>query len=136
MAILGAGVKFRYAAVGTNPAVEIGEILNVEPPEVSADEIDVTTHGSPDNWREYIAGLKEGGEVTVEFIYAGNNEGQLALLSDLGGAIKKFEIVFNDGSIWSIDAFVKSYVHGVPLDDKMTGTVGLKVTGKPVFTVA
>lgn len=132
MAILGAGVALRYK---TGP-VSVGYLRNIEMPELAVDDVDVTTHADTDLWKKYIAGWKDGGEISVEFLYSKDDAGATALLSDLGGVAKTFEVVFPDSSVWEFDAYVKSYSHVAPLEDVMTGSATLKITGEPTFTPA
>ena len=44
---------------------DVAEIVELTPPSMSRDEIDVTSHQSSDGYREFISGLRDGGEVCV-----------------------------------------------------------------------
>ena len=132
MAILGAGVVFRYK---TGP-VQVGYLRNIEMPELAVEDVDITTHADTDLWKKYIAGWKDGGEISVEFLYTAADAGATALLADLGGNASTFEVVFPDSSVWEFDAYVKGFSHAAPLEDVMTGSATLKITGEPTFTPA
>ena len=36
---------------------------------MSADEVEVTSNDSPEQWKEFIAGLKDGGDISFDMIY-------------------------------------------------------------------
>ena len=44
----------------------IGEVGDISGPQLTRETIDVTTHDSPDDFDEYITGLKSSGEVTFK----------------------------------------------------------------------
>jgi predicted secreted protein len=54
----------------------IGEITELTPPAMSRDDIDVTSHSSADGYREFISGLRDGGEVTFKANWLPTNSTQ------------------------------------------------------------
>lgn len=134
-AAIGYGTILRVATPEA-PAVflELGEITAVTPPPMSRDTVDATHMQSPEKWREFIAGLKDGGEISMDlnFIPASETDVRLreAQTEDKPSPV---EIEFPNGSVWSFKAFCTGYEPDVPLDDKMTATCTWKVTGKPTF---
>lgn len=47
----------------------VGGIRDVDGPSMSSDEVEVTTNDSPQQWKEFIAGLKDGGDISFDMIY-------------------------------------------------------------------
>jgi predicted secreted protein len=133
----GFGTKFQFkaSAGGVPPAVPVGELTNISPPKLKADTIEVTSHDSPDAHREYIAGLRDGGEVAIEGNSIKDDPGQVRLLSTFqAGTADIYEIIFTDASKWEFTAVITSVETGAPHDGKISFSAGLKVSGKPVFT--
>ena len=113
----------------------IGSLTSIGGIEMSADTIDVSTHDSADGFREYVGGMKDGGEVPIEGNFANKDEGQEELLTAFeSGEVQSCIITFPDESTWEFDAIVTAYGHTEPMDDKIGFASSLKVTGKPDFT--
>lgn len=127
---------------GGNPETftTLAELTNVPPPSLSRDSIDASHQQSPDEWREFIPGMKDAGEISLEFnlIPGGPTMAEIVAEFSLSGsaAIKNRRVTFPDGSRWDFSAFVTGFEQGAPIDDKMAGTVTLKITGAPTFLQA
>jgi len=112
----------------------IAELTSISGPEISVNEIDVTSHDSPDGYMEFLPGLKDGGSVTIEGNFE-NDASQLHFqtLIDNGVAVP-MEIAFpNALATWTFDGFVTAFSTDAPHDDKIDFTATIKVTGKPVL---
>jgi len=101
--------------------------------EIRADSeaVDVTTLDAPDGCRQYVQGLKDLGEVTLEGFYQPGNQGQQKLrqLYETGEAVP-FTVTFPDGSAAVFTAFVKSHALGSAQVDGAVGfSAVLRITG-------
>lgn len=135
---IGYGTLFKSGDGGSPEAfTTLAEVTNITPPGMSRDTVDATHMESPDAWREFIAGLKDGGEVSVEmnFIANGNAAVMMAELSlDGPSAVKNRQCVFPNGSIFAFAGILTGYEPEAPIDDKMVATATFKVTGKPTLS--
>ena len=117
----------------------ISELTSISGPTISLDVLDVTSHDSADQFREFVAGLADGGEISVEgnFIDAAQANILLALLVSRD-VTTGATIVFpnTEASTWTFDCFVTGYESSEPFDDKLSFTATLKITGKPVMAAA
>jgi hypothetical protein len=108
----------------------IGSLTDISPGDREAEVIDVTTHESSDNSREFIGGLVDGGEATFSGFYNYGDDGQDAL-RDSAGADVSCMVVFSDDSVYAFPAVVKK---GTGEENGVDGVVGfsgsLKVSGK------
>jgi hypothetical protein len=132
------GTVLQYS--GATPTV-VGGLSNIGAPEITRDTIEETNHESPDGYKEFIGGLKDGGEFTVEGTFAKGDTGQAAIMAhinqDTDGGKKTIEIIFPDTSKWSASTICTKCKPG---DSPVGGSIGFsatfKVTGKPTFTEA
>ena len=130
------GTKLQIAE--TTP-ITVGSLTSINGLEVSADTIDVTTLDSTDGYREFIQGFKDGGEVSVEGyldVATGNGQKEMLDLFD-SGEVKPFEIVFPAtlNAKWAFNGIVTGFSTGASLEDPLSFSATIKVTGKPTLTV-
>lgn len=115
----------------------VAEVVNIGGPSLSADVIDVTSHDSPGAHREKIAGLLDAGEVSLElnFIPTAATQGNVSgLLRDYRNRnVRNFQLVFPGGTTWAFAALVTNYEPGANVEDKLSLSVTLTVTGQPTL---
>lgn len=125
------------AAPGTTYA-DIANVTNISGPDRKRETIDVTAHDSPDQWMEFIGGLKDGGEVSLDINYD-PAETSHSLDADFDDAVpRNYRIVILPDTIdeytWQISGIMTECGDEFPYDDKMARTVTIKVSGKPVLS--
>ncbi len=109
---------------------EIGEVFNITPGEESTDRVDVTHYKSPDRRREFVAGLIDPGEASFEINWIpGNDTDEFIRQLRTSGETRTHKIRFPNGVTVSFDAIILSYSKAIPLDDKMTATITVAVSG-------
>lgn len=114
---------------------ELVGVFNVGIPEGSTEEVEVTHYKSANKFREFIAGLRERGEFTVEMNYVPGSATDTLCQSAFGAADRRaFKIVLPDDEgqpAWEIDgeAFAKSYPRNIPLEDRITAQLNFRVSG-------
>ncbi|MDB1924060.1 phage tail tube protein [Clostridium tertium] len=127
----GLGTKIK---LDENAIANLTEISGLE---VSADTVDVTTLDSEDGYREFVGGLKDGGEVGISgFFNPETGKGQVEFLEALDtGAVKNFIIEFptSIGKKWIFKGIVTAFTTGVSLEDPLSFEGSIKVTGKPTL---
>ena len=127
-----------YGTSLTRDGHPIAELTKLSGPKKSADTIDVTNFGSPDSYREFIRGFKDGGEVGIEGNFIpGDIDGQAGLDTDYeDGTVQNFVMTFVNGTTWTFSAVVKDLGTDTPFDGKVGFSATLKVSGKPVLGVS
>lgn len=112
---------------------QIAEVISVTPPNPQADDIEVTHFKSANRRREYIPGLIEDGEGTIEINYVPGSASDILIREAINsGTLRSYRIVLPDGDTgWAIDGdvFVKGFERNIPIDDRMTATVTVRFTG-------
>lgn len=128
------GTTFKMGPTSATNAV--GSLTSIGGLDVSADTIETTSLDSADGFREFIQGLKDGGDVALEGgldkdTTANQNVIYTAFTT---GEVNKCEIGFPDGSKWAFDGIVTGISTNADLEDLVGFSSTLKVTGAPAFT--
>lgn len=112
--------------------VRITNAFNIERPSLEKEEIEVTDHDSPDGYREYIPGLKEGGNFSAELNWRPKHD-KLVMEDYESDRVWDYRIVFptSQKHAWTFPAFVTSYESELDVEEKMEAQVEWKVAGKP-----
>ena len=111
--------------------VNVGEIQNITPPGYARDAVESTHMTSPNRFREYIAGLMDAGEASIEYSYT-PAAAEVVLTAMLAG-VGSFRVTHPNGVTLTFSAIVTAWTPGIPMDDRMTGSATFKVTGRPVL---
>lgn len=139
---IGYGTLFKFGD-GASPEVftTVAEVTNIDGPGLSRSIPEATHMESPNGYREYIAGLKDGEEVTLECNFLPHHATQdpstgiLSLFED--GARTNFQVVwpqFSPDVTWQFAGVVTAFQPSTPVDDRITISVTIKITGQPDFT--
>lgn len=113
--------------------VQLDEVYAVSIPNEQVDLVDATHYQSPNKRREFIAGLVDAGEITVEMNFiAGSTTDTKIVAAKAASVARAFKIVVPAATgAWKYEgsAIVTGYERNVPLDDRMTAVMTLKITG-------
>ena len=130
------------AAFGTKMYIngyQVAELTNIGGPGVKADIIDVTSHDSPDKFREFIAGVKDGGEISIEgnFIPT-DTTGQVAAYNRLTDGVQGIFYTFFPSAVgeWLFNGQVTALENTAAYEDQLGFSATVKVTGKPILSLA
>jgi len=113
---------------------EIAEVVSIGPPGMTRDAVEKTHLKSPEQWKEFIAGLKEGGEASVGLNYVPSSTDAVVAAFDKGKG--RFQIKFPNGVTMTFAGVVTAFEPGELTNDKMTATLKIKCSGKPVLAAA
>jgi hypothetical protein len=127
---------------GTSPETytTVGNVFTGEGPGEAAEMLDFTDHSSPDGYREFKAGLNDGGEVSGELHFDMDNathDESTGLIAELQGRTEKsWRLTFPDNSTVTFTGIMSQFNPSWPVDGKQTAAFTLKVSGKPVWAQA
>lgn len=134
------GTQFQRGdgATPTEAFVTIANVTNIGGPERERETIDMTAHDSPDGWREFVGGLKDGGEISLDLNYD-PTESTHDLDDDFDDRLpRNYRLIIlpetADEHTWGIAGVMTKCGDEFPHDDKMARSVTVKVTGKPTLT--
>lgn len=129
------GARLLMAPDGITPLVAIAELTSISPPVPERGTIEVTSHDSPGQAKQFIAdGTYDPGEIQIEGFYIAGTVNDTALkLAAENGARQDFRIVVKaaTGTFDMIgECIVTSYGAGtVEIEGVQTFSATLKVTG-------
>lgn len=128
---LGYGAKIRIGRGAVPTWTEILGPGDFDMPTGEADEVDVTSHSSPNKTKEYIPGLQDNGTmaVPVDWVPESDQDMLLRYLRQTGEIIQ-VEITPAGAATPEIYAgFVKGYGRSAPVQGKATGTLTFRING-------
>lgn len=139
------GSKLGYLNTSSPPSyVYIAELQTIQRTGSKSDLVDVTNMESIGGYREYLATLRDAGDVSFSGNYIPNDATQQDLQTLFDGAtLSEWEIVLPPApaqgfetslGTWSFSAYVQSNDYDMPHDKEGKISGKLKITGKPVFT--
>lgn len=108
----------------------IPEVKTIDGPSGQAPEIDVTDLTS--TAREFVLGLEDEGEITLEVNYIPKNVRHAALRADKNsGTARNYRITFTDSpaTTWTFSAIVKGLTISNAVDSTTTASIALRLTG-------
>jgi len=117
----------------------IGSATDISGPSREREAIEVTAHDSPDQYREFVKGLKDGGEVEITVNYDPNETTHEDLDDDFENDLNlNYQVIIFPGTAdewtWDFEGLITGVGDEFPHDDKMERTVTVKISGKPVLT--
>lgn len=113
----------------------IANVTSITAPGLARDTVETTAHDSPDQYREFLGGLKDPGEVSADVNYDPSAHDSFVDDLDTTDPIN-YQITFPDGTIWEFGALLTGFEASAPMDDKLGASLTWKVTGKPTITPA
>ncbi|RTL07310.1 hypothetical protein EKK58_02025 [Candidatus Dependentiae bacterium] len=123
-------------ADGAEVFTAIAEVRSLSGPNMSAAVIDVTNMESQNRTREFITSLIDPGELTFDLNFLPGNAGQQGLFDDMvAGTRRNFKITWSDedASTWTFAGLVTSFQPSSALEEALTASLTVKVTGLPVW---
>ncbi|MDP2363718.1 MAG: phage tail tube protein, partial [Ignavibacteria bacterium] len=116
---------------------KILELTNITGPSESRETIDITSHDSTDRYKEFVAGVASGGEVSLEGNFIkGDINGQIKFHADIQSGTKRTGYIVMPmavGGSLLFEAHAKGFAPAFPYEDKIGVSGSLEVTGKPTL---
>lgn len=134
---IGYGSKLYMVDYSQSPTalVELAEILEITPPNQQDDLIEATHMQSPNRTKEYILGLTEPGETAFVMHHVPGSASEDLIFANRARARQvpplssTCRLVFPNGVYWEFEALPRGYEPSTPINDRMTVSVTMQVTG-------
>jgi len=128
-------VKSGYGSVFTWNVTAVPECKSADVGGIKLDMLDASNMDSPDQFREYLVGFRDGGQIQLAGNWIGT-AGQSALKTDLDSGTKRaFTLAIGSSAVTTIsgNAFVEGLSIDVKHDALLSFSATLRITGKPTF---
>jgi predicted secreted protein len=114
---------------------QLAEVQTIQRSGSKSDLVDVTNMQSTGGYREKLATLRDGGEVSFTANYIPDDTTQISLQTLFDDAtLRNWEIVLPQGKgQWNFAAYVSSNDYDLPFDKEGKISAKLTITGKPTF---
>lgn len=133
---IGYGTVLRLALASAPTAFTyIREVFDITPPSQTDENVKASHFQSPNRTHEYIAGWTEPGEASAQMNYVPGSATDLFLISIKGKALIA-QVIFPNGVRIQFNCTRGAYETAIPNEDRMTATLGLKVSGDPTQSAA
>lgn len=109
----------------------VAEVTKITPPQYQREAIEATHQGSPNGYKEYIAGLLDASTVTVEINYVPSASDPIIAAMQAG--VGQFRITFPNNVTCTFSGVITEYSPETPIDDKMSATISIMPSGRPVW---
>jgi hypothetical protein len=114
----------------THDGANIEEVLSVGGVGKTNDLIDVTNFDSAAGTKEYIAGLADGSEVSIECNYLESAAGQTALVADVDAqATAAFVLTYNSAVTYTFNAACMGYQITPSVSEQNKISFTIKISG-------
>ena len=119
----------------------IGEVVSISGPTYSRTTIETTNLKSTGDFRTYMKGVSDAGELSVQVQFDAGDAGHIKIMAELevvvNTTLKQFILTLNDdatGSTWTGNGILaKCDFGGIDIDGRVTADLTIKLTGKPAF---
>ena len=133
---------------GTTPGVmdgfeTVAEQVNISGPNFTSDDVEVTSHDSPDSTKEFIPALMDTGAISFDGNFIPSDAMQQQLITDqVNRTVSDWRIVLPDATDyanrtkWSFEGYIKTLDFSYPTPTQMTINGTMKLAGAAIFASA
>ncbi|WP_397586678.1 phage tail tube protein [Sphingobium fuliginis] len=127
----GSTVSFK---IGAAAAALLGQVTAIGLPNPQIADVEATHFQSPDRAREYIPGLKDNGEITIGINYDAGSATD-TVVNDAMAETAPIEVTISIPTVsgtnqeFTFPGIVKGYEKAIPIDDRQTATITIRVAG-------
>jgi predicted secreted protein len=128
------GTKFQVESATPGTFTDVAHVTNITLPAIERETLDVTAHDSASGYMEFLGGLKNGGEMSIEVNYDPTVHDDLTAHMDDSDPLN-YKVLF-PGSLgsWTFTAVMTGFAPEAPYDDKLTAEISFQVSGKPTLS--
>lgn len=117
--------------------LKIAHLTSIGEIGIESEEVDVTDLDSDGDFKEYMAGTKDAGEVSI----AGNihDETLVEKMMSLANSrsVEPWKVEYPSGATWTFKGFIKAFKDGEKTSDGIASfTATIRISGAPVYTPA
>lgn len=129
------GTTLKAFDVLTDYAYEtVAYVTDIQAPGLGLDALDTSQHATTSGARTAVAGLLDPGELTLDILWDPSAATHDLLIDLLTGRTSSlFQITYPDATVDNFQGYVTGFEPGAPFDELLSGTVNLRMTGRPLI---
>lgn len=128
------GSAYKVWSLTTASWLTVGGIKSLTAPDLSAEEIDASSHDSP-VYREYINGFRDAGEISIEFAWHNSIE-QNYLRDNLGSIGATHRVEYSDGTKFNVTGVIKGFSIKADPTSELIATISIKLTSPITWAIS
>jgi predicted secreted protein len=141
LAVHAKGTLLQVEEVTPDVFTTIAEVKSIAGPNLQGATIDVTTHSTAGNYREFKANIIDPGALDFDVNYVGGDTKHKQLLADIGNQTEReYKLVTKDLPAASVSFRMTCQVTGMnfnfPVDNVQTARVTLKIINPPALPIS
>lgn len=128
--------SFGFGATLNIGGFTLSDMTSIGGPGFSADTLDTTTHDSSNNFRTFIKGLIDAGELSVDAYYDYDKNGYTMSVMLATTTLQSVTLVMPttpSKTTFYCNGHVTGYEPITPIDDLIGMSITVKISGKPVI---
>lgn len=134
MSVKGFGIKLQFTTDSGTTWTDTGAVEDANPPASSKDTYETTHHGTPNGIKEFMGGLVDTGEASIDVQYDMANTGHIELRTRANTAHEApqdYRFVWGDtgATIDEFSAICTNFAPQSPIDNKVLATISFKLSG-------
>lgn len=115
--------------------LKIANLTSIGEIGVESEEIDTTDLDSVGGYKEFIAGSKDAGEVSISGNIKDETNVEKMLALAESQSLEDWMVTYPSGAKWEFKAFIKSFKDGEKsVDGLATFSATLRISGRPIYT--
>jgi len=128
--------KSAFGSILKRVATAVAELTSITVGGQKVNLIDVSNMDSASGFNEFIAGMADGGEFSIEGNFLNTGQQALVISDHQGKTLTSWVVLLGATPTVTITAncFVTALDFIAKFDDKLSFSATLKVTGKPVYS--
>ena len=127
---------FGFGATLNIGGFTVSDMTNISGPGCSADTLDTTTHDTTNNFRTFIKGLIDAGELGVDVYYDYDKNGYTVSVMLATTTLQSVTLVMPttpSKTTFYCNGHVTGYEPATPIDDLIGMSITIKISGKPTI---
>ena len=107
----------------------IGQVVSLDGPSMEAEAVDISSTGSASNYREFVPGMIDPGEISGTVIFK-ESEAE-TLIDNMGLTAETWTLAFSDGSNFACSGFLTGQGTSLSFDGRIEQSFKIKLSGIP-----
>ncbi len=135
-AFLGVGTVFSRSLTADGTYTPLAEVTSIDGPNMSRDTPEVTNLGSAGGYKEFIAGFRDAGNISLPMNFTHETyEQMLDDFEDDDAKWYRIDMQNTEKTRLQFKGLVTSCPISIQTASQVTSNVSIKITGKPELTV-